>query len=154
MSSIARFRRPGGLVQLILLLETSEKGKREELFEIVAKEDPGWAYYVQSKTLTVDRILGWPSPVLETIFIKLPLPFIAILSQMSDSDVQLKIENSINRTLIRDLIQIRTEKTFSAEHRFNVGVKLIQTVRELQSQGQLKFSTFDPGLEIDSRLAG
>lgn len=154
MSSIARFRRPGGLVQLILLLETSEKGKREELFEIVAKEDPGWAYYVQSKTLTVDRILGWPSPVLETIFIKLPLPFIAILSQMSNSDVQLKIENSINRTLIRDLIQIRTEKTFSAEHRFNVGVKLIQTVRELQSQGQLKFSTFDPGLEIDSRLAG
>lgn len=154
MSSIARFRRPGGLAQLILLLETSEKAKREELFEIVAKEDPGWAYYVQSKALTVDRILGWPSPVLETIFIKLPLPFIAILSQMSNTEVQMKIENSINRTLIRDLIQIRTEKTFSAEHRFNVGVKLIQTVRELQSQGQLKFSTFDPGLEIDSRLAG
>lgn len=154
MSSIARFRRPGGLAQLILLLETSEKAKREELFEIVAKEDPGWAYYVQSKALSVDRILGWPSPVLETIFIKLPLPFIAILSQMSNSEIQIKIENSINRTLIRDLIQIRTEKTFSAEHRFNVGVKLIQTVRELQSQGHLKFSTFDPGLEIDSRLAG
>lgn len=154
MSNISRYRRPGGLTQLIQLLETSERPKREELLDIVAKEDPGWAYFIQSKALNIERVLTWPPSVLEQVFSKLPLQFVAILSQMVDEETQKKIENSINRSLIRELYQLRTEKTYSVEHRWNVGVKVIQTVRELQSQGVLKFSTFDPGLEVDSRLAG
>lgn len=154
MSSINRFRKPGGLIQLVHLLETSDKAKRDELMLIVAQEDPGWAFFVQSKALNIERILSWPPQVLELIFVRLPLPFIAILSQMSEPEIQKKIENSINRSLIRELFQLRDEKVYSSEHHWNVVIKVIQTVRELQSQGLLKFSTFDPGLEIDSRLAG
>ncbi len=154
MSNITRYRRPGGLNQLVHLLETSEKAKRDELLDIVAKEDPGWAFFIVSKAMTIDRILSWPPNVLEVLFVRLPLPFVAILSQMSDPDTQKKIENSINRSLIRELIQIRNERVYSNEHRWNVGVKVIQSVRDLQSQGLIKFSTFDPGLEIDSRLVG
>lgn len=154
MSNISRYRRPGGLNQLIQLLETSEKLKRSELLDIVAKEDPGWAYFIQAKALSIERVLSWPAHILEPIFSKLPLQFVAILSQMSDEETQKKIEDSINRSLLRELYQLRTEKTYSQEHRWNVGVKVIQTVREMQSQGSLKFSTFDPGLEVDSRIAG
>lgn len=154
MSIISRYRRPGGLTQLVQLLETSEKPKRAELLDIIAKEDPGWAYFIQSKALSIERVLSWPSPILEQIFAKVPLQFVAILSQMADSDTQRKIEDSINRSLLRELYQLRAEKTYSLEHRWNVGVKILQTVRELQGQGTLKFSTFDPGLEVDSRLAG
>ncbi len=154
MSNISRYRRPGGLVQLVYLLETSERPKRLELLEIVAKEDPGWAYFIQSKAITIERVLSWPPQVLELIFPRLPLPFVAILSQMSDDEIRLKIDNSINRSLLREMYQMRDDKIYSAEHRWNVGIKVIQLVRELASQGVLKFSTFDPGLEVDSRIAG
>lgn len=154
MSNITRYRRPGGLMQLVQLLETSDKTKRAELLDLVAKEDPGWAFFIDSKALKIERVLSWPSPVLEQIFVRLPLQFVAILSQMSNPETQKKIENSINRSLIRELFQLRDDKMYSEEHRFNVGVKTLQIVRELQSQGLLKFQTFDPGLEVDSRIAG
>lgn len=152
MSNISRYRRPGGLMQLIYLLETSDRVKKEELLHVVAQEDPGWAYFIRMKALSIERIMTWPGWVWEMVFNRMPLPMVAIAVTMAPPEERPKLLSAVDPQLKKHLQPLLEGKAYSQEHRWNVGVKIIQVVRELQSQGQLKISTFDPGLEVDSRL--
>lgn len=153
MSTLARFRRSGGLMQLLQLIETSENEKQRHLLDLVGKEDPGWAHLIKKKSLSVKRILSWPEAVLSQILLQYPVSFAVSLSFVVDGEQFSKIERCLPRHQQRDFYRLRADHRPNQQERWTAQVKLIQIARELSNSGSIRLSTFDPVLEIDMRLA-
>lgn len=154
MSTLARFRKPKGLLQLVKLIETSEPDKRRQLLSLVAKEDPGWAHMVLAKALTFERVIQWPEPVLEKIFEQVPANLLASLIQAAPEESAHKIQSCLPRKLQKDVELLVQERRFTREEKSGALTRLLVVIRELQDQGVLVFAHFDSTLEIDLRLAG
>lgn len=154
MSTLARFRKPNGLIQLIRLIETSEPDKRKKLLELVAKEDPGWAHMVQSKALSLERILSWPDDTLYQIFGKVPAPLLASLTQEISETEVMRFKSLLSASVRREVEELASQKRASTQERWVACIKVFQCVRELQDEGSLRLASIDPGLDIDLRLVG
>ncbi len=159
MSILGRFRKPGGFQQLLTLIETCDPTKQKNLLHLVGTEDPGWAHLVKIKTLTFSRILSWPIETLMEITPHLPDPVLATAYQMAEQlalqgpplhEKWLKSLPSIKAREIRSLVQTAA---FNIHEQVATGIKVIQVVRSLEARGKIRFSNFDPTLEIDKRLA-
>lgn len=153
MSTLARFRKSGGLMQLLQLIETSDLEKQRHLLDLVGKEDPGWASLIKQKCLSSKRILTWPDGVVSQIMDRLPIDFIINLSFVVDGEEFAKIERCLPRHHQLDFHRMREDRKPNQQERWLAQVKLVQLARDLSNSGALQFSTFDPILELDMRLA-
>src|ERR1700728_2960594 len=59
MSMLARFRKPGGVQQLVTLLESCLSKKKETLLNTIMTEDPQFGAMVKSKILTMEKVFSW-----------------------------------------------------------------------------------------------
>lgn len=149
---LTRFRKNGGFYQLLTLLESCDRDRQEQLLKLISMEDPGWARLAKLKLLTVARVLGWPERILGEIIPQIPYPIVVNLYLGLDAPARARFETSLPPEWRRKFqSDIEGAKPAEAE-RFAAGVTLLQTVRELAAQGLLRFSEFDPDLEVDSRL--
>lgn len=68
MSMVARYKKSGGFVQLLQVMETCGSKKYEQFIGIISAEDPTWAEAIKEKMLNFDRILGWtPETLMEVL---------------------------------------------------------------------------------------
>src|ERR1700727_1794918 len=68
---LARFRKPGGVQQLVVLLESCLTKKREALITTIESEDKEFAMMVKAKVLTAERIFKWDPLVVSEATTKL-----------------------------------------------------------------------------------
>jgi hypothetical protein len=160
MSILGRFRKPGGFQQLLALLETCEPAKQKNLLHLIGTEDPGWAYMVKMKVLTFERILSWPVEIIAEITPALPDLILATAYQMAGtlkskdgSNLQEKWIQSVPRIKAKEIQYLADFQTFSAAELTAAIVKVLQTAREAESLGRIRFANFDPQLEIDKQIA-
>jgi flagellar motor switch protein FliG len=59
MSMLARFRKPGGVQQLVALLESCLSKKKEALLTTIMAEDAQFGTMVKNKILTPEKIFSW-----------------------------------------------------------------------------------------------
>lgn len=148
-----RFRKKGGFLQLLTLIETCEPTKRKNLFHLVATEDPGWAHLVKTKSLSFERILDWPVEILMEITPHLQDRILAAAYAAAPTDKQEKWLSSVPKLKARDIESSISSVSVNEDEKIASTIKIIQIVRELESKGQIKFAQFDPSLVIDQRLA-
>lgn len=159
MSMLNRFRKPGGFQQLLSLIETCEPNKQKDLLHLVGSEDPGWAHLVKSKSLTFDRILSWPVEVLMEVTPHLPDKILAIAYLMAEQQsshghlLHEKWLKSLPSMKAREVHSLSVGLAVTPAEQAASSIKIIQTVRDLEAKGQIRFSQFDPSLEVDKRLA-
>jgi flagellar motor switch protein FliG len=155
MSTLSRFRKPGGFQQLLNLMETSEPSKRETLFRLVAHEDPGWARLVLMKSLSFDRIMAWSSEVLMefTPFLSDQILVLAYkMAKEKDEALGEKWLKSIPPMKAREVQEMSLELPMDQGQKNATALKLIQIVRDLETKGTIKLSQLDPSLDYDARL--
>lgn len=153
MAMLTRFKKQGGFFQLLALIETCDPVKQRNLLHLVAVEDPGWAHLVKSKCITVDRVFSWPSEILMEITPHLPEKVLTSLYASLDDLKKQKLMSSLSQVQQRILKdQMEGTKPTPAEQAA-ASIKLIQTIRDLESEGKIKFSNFDPTLAVDPSLA-
>ena len=85
MSTLSRFRKPGGFQQLLMLIETCDPDKQKSLMHLIGTEDPGWAHLVKIKALTFERIMTWPTEILMEITPHLQDHTIAMIFRMAEA---------------------------------------------------------------------
>ena len=160
MSMLSRFRKPGGFLQLLSLMESCDQQKKQNLLQLVGAEDPGWAHLVKSKSLSFERILSWPVDVLMEITPYLPDRILVTAYQMADalskknfSDCHQRWLKSLPNIKAKEIYNLSQSAPINPIEHHAAAVKIIQTVRELEAKGQIRFSHFDPTLEIDKRIA-
>lgn len=159
MHMLSRFRKPGGFQQLLTLIETCDPAKQQNLLHLVGTEDPGWANLVRVKALTFERVLSWPTETLMEITAHLPDQVLVAAYQMAEK--MAAPEAPYHEKWLKSLPSIKAREIHSraqssppnAQVHAAAGIKVIQAVRDLEAKGLIRFSTFDPTLEIDKRLA-
>lgn len=67
MGHLDRYKKSGGFIQLLELIESFPTSKQEKFLGLVEEENPLWAKTIREKMLTAQRIMGWPSSTLAEI---------------------------------------------------------------------------------------
>lgn len=141
-------------MQLLALIESCDPSKQKNLLSLVGAEDPGWAHLLKVKALTFDRILSWPAPVLMEVTVALPDRVLAIAYKaMTRSEQQDHWLSCLSDFKAKEIQEIAGTLETSINEEHAAIIKIIQTVRDLESNGKIKFAKFAPELVVDPRIA-
>lgn len=77
MGMLDRYRKSGGFLNLLILLETSAQSKQEKFLTLIAEENQAWADEIKKKMLSFDKILNWDPSILMEFAPNLPERIIA-----------------------------------------------------------------------------
>lgn len=152
MGMLDRYKKSGGFVQLLTLLETSGKQKQQKFLEIIRQEDSRWADALTAKMLDLDRVLGWnQSALAEITGSMLDINLASILHALTDEQREqfLSSMGSIQKRRVLDAFEASNGNP--SDIAVSVG-KLMETIRRLNQEGKLRFEKFDPMLRIDTDI--
>ena len=157
MGMIDRYRKKGGFLQLVQLIETTPSPKQEKFLKLIAEESHVWEEEIKKKMLSMDRIVGWDTSILGEIFPHIqPLTLAAAIQVLNDekkSKVLGILTNSEKRKMEDHLVN---SKTASAGEIFTSVTRIFDEVRKMIASNHLKLDKFDPELiipeDIEERL--
>jgi flagellar motor switch protein FliG len=138
MSMLARYKKPGGVQQLIALLESCLSKKRELLMNTIMQEDKDFGTMVKSKILTVEKIFKWD-----------PLIVCEVTTQLSERTLAVALKGlppeafglsthtmrDLKKREVTNLLEILKPTAVEIE---SAHIKLIEKARELEKQGAIK----------------
>lgn len=147
-----RYRKPGGFKMLVQVVETSGSAKQEKILELLRIEDAAWADALKNRILSVARIYTWNDETITDLIAALPDLTLATAMQGAPDDFRARVDglmNSGRRRKINDLMKERSPNSseISTNH-----VKILNVVRQLLADGQLRFEKFDPSLQIEDNI--
>lgn len=153
MSMLARYRKPGGFLQLLTLIETCEPTKQAKLLDLVGNEDPGWAVLVKTKTITLPKIINWKVEALMEVTYHLPEKILATVIFSQPEAIQEKIIKSLPPTKTREVKSLLGIIKPTPGEQNAAMIKMIQIIRDLDKAGKINLGLIDPSLAIDTKLA-
>ncbi|MCB0342913.1 MAG: hypothetical protein KDD59_11770 [Bdellovibrionales bacterium] len=148
MSMLSRYKKAGGFVQLLNLIETRGPEKREKFLQIIEEESPYWAEAIREKLLSIDRILTWDENILGEIAVRLPELALATFLHGIQEEHREKILSTFTHTQRRHIDDFFDSKTPSAGEINATLVKLLELTRHMITEGEIKLDRVDPGLAI------
>ena len=153
MSMIARYKKAGGFVQLLKLIETSGKAKQEKFLKIIEDEDKVWVDAIKKRMLTMERVLGWKEEALAEIFSRLPDITLAITYHCLTSEEWNKITSTFAHSKKRHLTDIIDEqKQPSDAEKSTAIVNILTEVRSMIAEGRVRLDEVDPELIIEDDI--
>lgn len=148
MSMIARYKRSGGFVQLLSLLETSGQQKRDKFLEIIREESPAWADALETRLISIDRIFKWSDEVVSEIFKGLPTRNLACAIKgisKEEADRILKFMGHGEKRKLEDELATLAAKPEEINATF---IKVIEITRKMIVDGYIRLEKVDPSLDI------
>lgn len=148
MGMIDRYRKKGGFVQLLNLIETTGKEKQEKFLSMIKEESPAWEAEIRNKMLTLDKVLSWNSTYLAEIFPHVPAIQLAMIIgglPAEKSQIFLNVLNYKEKKQVQD--QLEAKKPTTADAASGV-VRLFAEIRKLAQDGTLKFEKFASDMVI------
>jgi hypothetical protein len=151
MGQLDRYKKPGGFQQLLALIESFAAQKQEKFLNIVDQENPTWGKALREKLLTVKRILNWPPATLAEIVPTMNVNILAIaLHGLTKEEVERFLSGlpaGEKRKITNEFEVVRPQPNeIVATH-----VRLIDTVRKMINEGQLRLESVDPGVLITEK---
>lgn len=77
MGMIDRYKKKGGFIQLVNLIETTGADKKEKFLKMIADENPTWEAAIKQKMLTMDRMSNWNQSFLMEFMPQVPAMAVA-----------------------------------------------------------------------------
>ncbi len=148
MGMIDRYKKRGGFVQLVQLIETTSSPKKEQFLKMIADENPTWEAAVKQRLITLERMTKWNAAIL--------MEFLPSISHMAIACAVHPLTEE-QRTFFLSTLSFGDRKKVEdiiKEHKPNSGevassqMKIIGEVRKLAANGKLKFEKFDMELHI------
>jgi flagellar motor switch protein FliG len=138
MSMLARYKKPGGLQQLISLLESCLSKKRELLLNTIMQEDKEFGTMVKAKLLSVEKVFQWD-----------PLILCEATTQLSDRTLAVALKGlppeafgkathtmrDLKKREVQNLLEVLKPTAVEIE---SAHIKLVEKIRELEKQGAIK----------------
>ncbi len=147
-----RYKKTGGFVQLITLLDTCGLQKRDKFLEIIRKEDSRWARVLEAKVIDLNRVLSWSDSALaEVTCVLQEINVVAICTALDESQ-RARVIATLPHQRRRKLEEL-LENAHPTPGEVSTSInKLVEAVRKLASDGVLRFDKIDPQLHIDSDI--
>ncbi len=148
MGMVDRYKKSGGFIQLLQVLETCGPKKYDQFMNIITEEDPSWAEAIKEKMLSFDKILSWkPEVMLEVLANVNGLAFATAVKGLAP-ELQAKflasLSNQEKRKLETQLVDMRPTPVEVS----SCMMKVISETRGLLTSGTLKAAKIDANLVI------
>jgi len=152
MGMIDRYKKKGGFIQLLNLIETSGGRKQEQFLGLIAQESQAWEQELKKKMLTVERIFSWPNDVMSEVLTRLqPLTLCVSLFGRPSEQIE-KILTPLPPISKRKLMDQLSELNPNPAEKATCEMKLISEVRGIVAAGYIKFEKFDAELFIEENI--
>ena len=152
MAMVDRYRKNGGLSELLKVLETCNTKKREQIMGIIQSETPDWAFVIEQKSINFSKIISWEPNVLLDIISSVPTLQMAIaLKSLPEAEYQQflkKISHQEQRKLELVYDEIKPTPVDIASGVF----KVVGEVRDLIGKNVIKVEKFDLSLHIPNNF--
>lgn len=148
MGMVDRYKKSGGFVQLVQVIETCSPKKREQFMNMITEENPEWAEALKQKCLSFDRIINWkPEVILDVAAAVNPLAFTAALRSLNNE----QLEEFFKKVSPQDRkkFEMAMQESNPSPNEISASVmKVISETRNMFIQGTLKVDKVDPDLSI------
>jgi len=152
MAMLDRYRKPGGFLQLLALVETCGATKQEKFLELIRAEDERWADSLKSKMIDVNRIYSWNDVAFAEVIGFLQDLTIATTLHACLPDIRERIYATLSQGRRRRIDDLFERSVPSASEIAGQQMKIVETVRRKSLEGMIRFERFDPQLCIDEKL--
>lgn len=152
MSMLSRYKKAGGFVQLLNLIETRGPEKREKFLSIIEEESTYWAKAIREKLLTLERMMSWDENILGEVAIRLPELTLATALHGLEEEHRQKILSTFTHTQKRHIEDLFDSKTPSPGEISTTLVKLLELTRHMITEGEIKIDRVDPALVINEDI--
>jgi hypothetical protein len=157
MGMLERYKKPGGFLQLLSLIETTQAGKREKFLTIIKEENPVWEENLKQRALSLERILAWPDEILREILTHCQLLTVSGMISSLNPEKKETLFKIVGIAETRKINNFFEDKKFNANEVQTSIDKFVTEVRCMISQGHVKPAQFDSSLvvpfDIDEKLA-
>lgn len=148
MAMIDRYKKNGGFLQLLRLIETCGKIKREKFIETIRLETPEWAEALEKKCLSFERILSWKPEIVLDILSQINhqsfTTALKILSENEFNNFLEKLSHQEKRKITAIYVEINpTPAEISAST-----CKVISDTRDLIVSNFINIEKVDPDLAL------
>ncbi len=138
MSMLARYKKPGGVEQLLSLLESCLSKKKELLLNTIMQEDKAFGEMIKAKILTVDKILKWDPLIVSEASAKVGERTLAVALKGLPEEAFAVLTHTMRDLKKREIANLlETVKPTNVEIE-SAFIKIIEKARELERSGQIK----------------
>jgi hypothetical protein len=148
MSSLQRYRKSGGFIQLLSLLESFGAQKKEKFLEMIDGESPVWARALRQKLLSVDRIMAWPDQIKIEVFRQLPVKTMAFALNAIKPEQRDQMLTFFSHAEKRKIDDLLLESVPKPEELSATLLKLVEQARKMLKDRDLHADKFDESLII------
>jgi hypothetical protein len=152
MSMIDRYKKKGGFIQLLNLMETCGPQKQEKFLKIIEEEDMNWGEAVKTKMLSIKRIFSWDDNSVAEIAGTLNDMTISIASFGLEPDQKEKMFKMIPQSRKRKIQDDITDRKPDAAEISTAFVQVITHVRKMISDGFIMLDKIDSELVINAEF--
>lgn len=152
MSMISRYKKKGGFLQLLNLMETSGVSKQEKFLKLIEDEDARWSEAIKSKMITVKKIFEWDDNTIAEIVARLNDLTVATALHGLDESVKEKAFKMMHQARQRKITDIMGDKVPNAAEISTIFVQILTEVRSMVAQGFLYLEKIDPNLVVDDAI--
>jgi hypothetical protein len=148
MSMLARYKKPGGFLQLLSLIESFGSQKREKFMEMIQAEDVVWAEALHKKMLSIERLFTWPEQTITEIFRVLPTKNLACAMKGISKENADKIMKYLSHAEKRKLDDEMGALAAKPEDIFASFVRVIEVTRKMIREGDIRLDKIDADMMI------
>jgi flagellar motor switch protein FliG len=143
MSMLARYKKPGGVQQLVSLLESCLQKKREALLTTICTEDKDFGLMVKAKLLTVEKVFKWDPLVVSEATTRLGERTLAIALKGLPAEYFAIATHTMKDLKKRDVANLLETLKPNPVEIESAHIKLVEEVRKLEKEGSLKLDQND-----------
>lgn len=152
MSMLDRYKKAGGFVQLLNLIETCGPAKKEKFLEMIKSEDPLWCDEIQKKMLDIHKVMNWPQEALAEIVPLIPEPvWGGLMHGLQPAEIE-KLRSVMNHSLRRKVDDHFGTSKPTPPELSSLMVRVLTDVRNLITQNKLHVKKFAPELFIEDEI--
>jgi hypothetical protein len=152
MAMLDRYRKPGGFLQLLNLIETSGPTKQSKFLEIVKEEDPRWAEMMGEKLLSMQKICGWNNEALMEVVANLQILSLAVMLHGLDDPNRDKFTTAMSNGQKRMVMEQFNASQPSPSEVNSTFSRVITDVRKMITDGRLRMEKIDPKLIVEEGI--
>lgn len=152
MGMLDRYKKKGGFIQLLNLLETSSKAKQEQFLTLISQESTTWESELKKRLLSVDKIVEWPREPLSEIISRIQPLTLAVALRHFDQAKKEEITNVLSQSDKRKILNLVDETNPNPAEISTCLHKIVIETRGLIQQGIIKLEKFNPDLAVPENI--
>lgn len=152
MGMLDRYRKSGGYLQLLTLIETSPMSKQEKFLSLIKEESPAWEAELSKRRLSFKRILTWENQAIGEIVPRVPEKILGTALWPLSAEEKAKFMALVSPSQKRKLDEVLAMNPPSDGEIVTCQIKVIQEVREMFQSGHLRYEKVDPELIIPENI--